>query len=94
MPGLSLHRELALMVDAGLSPYEALRTGTVNPAEFFGESGARGTVETGRLADLVLLDDDPLANIGNAARVHGTMVRGTWLSRGELDRMLERAEPN
>jgi len=91
VPGFSLHRELALMVEAGLSPYEALRTGTVNPAVFFGDA-ERGTVETGRIADLVLVDDNPLVNIDNAARVHGTMVGGAWLSRAELDRMLERAE--
>ena len=94
VPGYSLHRELSILVEAGLSPYEALRTGTVNAAIFFGETDERGTVETGRVADLVLVDDNPLANISNASRVHGTMVRGTWLDRSELDRMLEAARTN
>ena len=94
VPGYSLHRELSILVEAGLSPYEALRTGTVNAAMFFGEADERGTVETGRVADLVLVDDNPLANISNASRVHGTMVRGRWLDRSELDRLLEHAKRN
>lgn len=92
VPGFALHRELELMVAAGLTPYEALSTGTVNPARFLGVADERGTVQPGRAADLVLLDENPLDDIANSRRVHGTMIRGTWLSRSELDRRLKAAE--
>lgn len=93
VPGFSLHRELRFLVDAGLTPYEALRTGTVNAARFLdGGADERGTVQTGQIADLVLLDENPLDDIANSARVHGTMVRGRWIGRPELDRMLAAAE--
>ena len=88
VPGFSLHRELAVLVDAGLSPYEALRTGTVNAAEFLDLD--TGIVAVGRVADLVLLDANPLEDIANSRRIHGVMVRGTWYARGDLDRRLSR----
>jgi len=87
VPGFSLHRELAVMVAAGLTPYEALRTGTVNVAEFLGTN--TGRIEVGRDADLVLLDANPLDDIANSRRVHGVMVRGNWFSRRALDTRLE-----
>ena len=92
VPGYSIHRELQYLVDAGLSPYEALLTGTVNPARFFDRSDISGTVEVGRDADLVLLNANPLADISAARRVHGVVLRGRWLSRIELDGMLEALE--
>ncbi len=94
VPGFALHRELGYLVAAGLSPYEALRTGTVNPARFFGVLDERGTVAVGLAADLVLLDENPLDDIGNSRRVHGTMVRGRWLSRQDLDGFLNDALPD
>lgn len=94
VPGFALHRELAFLVDAGLTPFQALKTGTVNVAEFFAESNDRGTVEIGKVADLVLLDENPLEDIENSRRVHGTMLRGRWVSRPELDAILARAERN
>ena len=92
VPGFALHRELELLVAAGLSPFQALQTGTVNPARFFADADERGTIAVGQQADLVLLDDNPLADISNTARVHGTLVRGRWLARAELDQWLESAE--
>ncbi len=92
VPGFALHRELELLVASGLSPYEALLTGTVNPAVFFGAAADRGTLEAGKVADLVLLDENPLEDIGNSRRVHGTMLRGRWVPRQELDAILARAE--
>ncbi len=92
VPGFALHRELELLVAAGLTPYEALRTGTVHPARFFGAEAERGTIEVGKVADLVLLDDNPLADIGHSRLVHGTMLRGRWVSHPELEAILARAE--
>lgn len=82
VPGFSLHRELELMVASGLSPFEALQTGTTAPARFF-ELDA-GTVEPGKIADLVLLDANPLVDITNSRRVHGVVVRGLWLRAADL----------
>ena len=89
VPGFSVHRELEYLVAAGLSPYDALRAGTVNPARFFGRGETFGAGRVGLDADLVLLDDNPLADIRNTTRIHGVMVRGHWLDRQALDRLLE-----
>lgn len=88
VPGFSIHRELALLVAAGLSPFEALLTGTVNAARWFGDEQDSGKVAIGMQANLVLLDDNPLADIGNTRRVHGVMLNGLWLDRPQLDEML------
>lgn len=82
VPGFSIHRELELMVAAGLTPYEALQTGTTAAAAFLGLD--TGAVEVGRPADLVLLDANPLADITNSHRVHGTLVQGRWHKSREL----------
>jgi imidazolonepropionase-like amidohydrolase len=92
VPGFALHRELEYLVNAGLTPYEALQTGTVNAAQFFSSANVFGAVREGLEADLILLDESPLEDIVNSQRIHGVMVRGTWLSRGDLDRMLARFE--
>ncbi len=78
VPGFSAHRELAVLVDAGLSPFEALATGTTKAAEFL--DLPIGRVKAGAQADLVLLDDNPLRDIDNSRRVHGVMLRGRWIS--------------
>ncbi len=88
VPGFSAHRELEVLVAAGLTPYEALRTGTVAAAEFLGLRA--GTVAAGNVADLILLDANPLIDIRNSRRIHGVMLRGEWYSRRDLDRRLER----
>jgi len=90
VPGFSIHRELEYLVDAGLTPFEALLTGTVNPAEFFGRDGEFGVVQPEAAADLVLVDASPLEDIRNSRRIHGVMVRGRWLGRAEIDALLER----
>jgi imidazolonepropionase-like amidohydrolase len=92
VPGFAVHRELEFLVASGLTPYEALRTGTVNPARFFGQEHVFGTVETGKEGDLVLLDANPLIDIGNASRIHGVMLRGRWLAREDLGEILSRFE--
>jgi hypothetical protein len=90
VPGFSIHHEMAMMVAAGLSPYEVLATGTRNPAAYFGTPEAFGTVQVGRRADLILLDANPLEDVGNVKRRAGVMVRGRWLPEAEIQQRLER----
>lgn len=92
VPGFAIHRELEYLVDAGLTPYEALRTGTVNAAQFLGTEHESGTVEVGRVADLVVLDANPLEDITNSRRVHGVVVDGQWISRQRIDLILSEFE--
>jgi len=91
-PGFSLHQELALFVKAGLTPLEALQTATLNPAKFLGRLADLGTVERGKLADLVLLDADPLQDIGNARKIRAVVLAGRYLDRAALDGLLKGAE--
>lgn len=89
-PGHSLHEELRLFVDSlGMSPLEALASATRKPAEWLGLADSLGTIERGKLADLVLLDADPLADIGNTRRIASVVVRGKLFSRGGLDSLLK-----
>lgn len=88
VPGFSIHRELDALVAAGLSPYEALYTGTAAVAEFLDSN--TGIVAVGRDADLLLLDANPLDDIGNSRRIHGVMLRGEWLSAAALEQRLAR----
>ncbi|MGE5926240.1 MAG: amidohydrolase family protein [Gemmatimonadota bacterium] len=89
VPGFSTHRELAALVAAGLTPYQALRTGTVDVAAFLGETGRSGIVRAGARADLMLLDANPLTDIANSLRIHGVVVNGRWIGPAERTRMLE-----
>jgi imidazolonepropionase-like amidohydrolase len=88
MPGFSLHDELAMLVEAGLTPAEALRAATLNPATFLNRLDSLGTVAPGKLADLVLLDANPLEDIRNTAKVNAVVLRGRLFDRTELDRVL------
>jgi imidazolonepropionase-like amidohydrolase len=90
VPGFSAHDELADLVAAGLTPYEALRAATANAAEFLGER-TRGTIAVGQDADLLLLDADPLKDIANTRRIAGVILGQRWMARADLDGML--AEP-
>jgi imidazolonepropionase-like amidohydrolase len=78
------------MVAAGLSPYEALRTGTINVATHLGAAGRRGTIAPGMDADLVLIEANPLADVAHASRIAGVMVNGRWHDRADLDARLAR----
>jgi imidazolonepropionase-like amidohydrolase len=89
VPGFSLHRELPVMVEAGMRPYDVLRSGTVNVAKFFGIENEAGTVTVGKRADLLLLDANPLTNISNIQRVAGVMVDGRWLSAEYIKQRLD-----
>jgi imidazolonepropionase-like amidohydrolase len=88
-PGFSLHDELGWFVRAGMTPMQALQTATRNPAQFLGRLDDMGSVEKGKLADLVLLDADPLQDISNTKRIHAVVLAGQYFSRADLDRMLK-----
>lgn len=85
VPGFSIHHELQAMAEAGLSPFEALVTGTTAPAEFYGQDHLWGSIAPDRSADLIVLRNDPLLDIGNTRSIDAVMVRGRYLSREELD---------
>jgi imidazolonepropionase-like amidohydrolase len=91
-PGISLHRELQLLVKAGLTPMEALQTATRNPARYLGRANELGTVERGKLADLILLDADPLDDIRNTTKIHAVVANGNLLGKGELAAILQHVE--
>jgi imidazolonepropionase-like amidohydrolase len=88
IPGYALHHELALLVEAGLTPLAALQAATVNPARFFGATDSLGTVSAGNLADLVLLDANPLDDIRNSRRIRAVIVNGRLLDRDALDALV------
>ena len=85
VPGFSIHHELQAMTGAGLSPFEAIATGTIAPAEFYRQDHLWGSIAPDRSADLIVLRDDPLADIGNTRSIDAVVVRGRYLSREELD---------
>jgi len=87
-PGINLHDELALLVDAGFTPAETLRAATFNPALFLGLSDVLGTVDVGKTANLVLLEDNPLRDIRNTKRIAAVISEGRYLDRQMLDRMV------
>ena len=89
VPGFSIQHELELMVASGLTPYEALRAGTYNVALYFDALDDFGTVEEGKSADLVLVEDDPRADIAHMANRAGVMIRGRWLSAAEIGERLD-----
>jgi hypothetical protein len=89
--GFGLHTELGLLVSAGFSPLEALQAATLNPAKYFGRTADLGTVEVGKLADLVILEANPLDYIRNTERIAGVVTAGRYLDRQELDRLLSEA---
>jgi imidazolonepropionase-like amidohydrolase len=88
VPGISLHVELERLVEAGLTPLEALRTATLNPARVLGMTDSLGTVEAGKLADLVLLDANPLADIRNTQKIRAVVANGRLYRSAELDQLL------
>jgi imidazolonepropionase-like amidohydrolase len=90
-PGFSLHEEMAMLVESGLTPREALRSATLAPAEFLGIAATAGSVAVGKRADLVLLDADPTKDIRNTRRINAVLLDGRLLRRPDLDTLLEEA---
>jgi imidazolonepropionase-like amidohydrolase len=91
-PGFGLHEEMQALVDAGLSPRAAIVAATTGPARFFEATDSLGSIAPGQLADLVLLDADPLTDVRNASRIRAVVVNGQLLTRKDLDRLLRGAE--
>ena len=88
VPGFSIHREMQSMLAAGLTPFEILASGTRNVGRYYGAEAEFGTVATGRRADLVLLDANPLTDVRNFGRRAGVMVHGRWLPESEIQARL------
>jgi imidazolonepropionase-like amidohydrolase len=93
--GTSLHEELVEFVKAGLTPMQALQVATKNPAEYYGKLDSMGTVERGKLADVVVLDANPLDSIENTQKISAVVINGRYLDRKALDGLLTIVEsPN
>ncbi|HTJ21791.1 MAG TPA: S8 family serine peptidase [Gemmatimonadaceae bacterium] len=92
IPGYALHEELGLLARSGLTPLEALRTATLNPARFLHATDSLGTVASGKVADLILLDANPLDDIRNTAKIRATVLNGRYLDRAALDSLLGQAQ--
>lgn len=91
-PGFSLHEELTLLVKSGLTPMEALQAATRNAAKYLGLLNDYGTVEKGKIADLVLLDASPLADITNTQKISAVILGGRFMDKVALDQMLANVE--
>lgn len=88
-PGRSLHKELELLVEVGLSPLEALKTATINPARYFNLEHELGGIKENMWADLVILNANPLENIDNTRLIHAVIKQGKYYDRSKLDQLLE-----
>jgi imidazolonepropionase-like amidohydrolase len=91
VPGFSTHHELKYMVDAGLTPYQALRCGTANIGKFYNKPDL-GIIANGAIADLVLLNGNPLTDINQTKNIHGVMLNGKWLSKEWIDLTLKQLQ--
>ena len=91
VPGVSFHDEMDELIGAGLGSADVLRMATLEAAKAMRMDAQIGTIEVGKTADLVVLDANPLENIGNTRRVSGVMTQGVWLSKTALDANLRHA---
>ena len=78
VPGIDLHNELALLVEAGFTPLEALQAATLNPAKFLGKTDTFGTIQVGQVADLVVLDMNPLEDISHTRKINAIVLGGKF----------------
>lgn len=92
VPGFSIHHEIAAMQDAGLTPFEILKSGSVNVAKYFEREGDFGVIKKGASADFVLVDGNPLENLANLRNVQGVILRGEWIPKNVLEQELDRIE--
>ncbi len=89
VPGYSIHREMAVMVKCGFTPYQIIHSGTKNVGEYFKSKDNFGTIEAGKRADLILVEGNPLKDVANIARRAGVMTRGRWLPESEIRQRLD-----
>ena len=92
VPGFSIHREMALMLKCGFTPYQIIQSGTKNVGDYFKGQDNFGVVESGKRADLILVEGNPLKDVASVARRAGVMVRGRWLPESEIRRKLDDIE--
>ena len=92
VPGFSIHNEISAMQDAGMNPYEILKTGSVNVSKYFEREGEFGVIATGASADFVLVEGNPLENLSNLRNVQGVILRGEWIPKNVLQQELNRIE--
>jgi imidazolonepropionase-like amidohydrolase len=92
VPGISTHHELKYLVDAGLTPYEALKTGTANVGEFYKMPGKLGVIKAGAVSDLVLINGNPLEDISNTTKIEGVLLGDKWMSRSAIDEVLKKLD--
>lgn len=88
VPGFSLHREIRRMTEAGMTPYEVLKSGSVSVGEYFANEDDFGTISVGKRADMLLVVGNPLADVSNVENLEGVMVRGRWLPAEQIDARL------
>lgn len=91
VPGYSIHEELRILTENGFTPYEAIKTGTVNAAivaDHMNGTGNFGTIETGKNADLILLKDNPLKDVSNIKKIIGVMASGRWFDKTSLEQLI------
>ena len=93
-PGLSLHEELIVMVEAGLSPLEALKTATLNPAKYFSMESELGSIKEGMWADLLILTSNPLENIKNTQQIEWVVKQGKYFNQEALNQIRKRLRDN
>ena len=92
VPGFSIHRELAIMAEAGMTPYEIIKTGTFNVGKYFSEKDSFGTIAKGQRADLVLVNESPFDDVANIKNLSGVMIRGNWLPKEMIETKLKEIE--
>jgi predicted amidohydrolase YtcJ len=93
-PGQSLHKELEKLVETGLSPLEAIKAATLNPAKYFNLENELGSIKANMWADLVILDANPLENISNTTKINAVIKQGNLISRSQLDQILAKLSSN
>jgi imidazolonepropionase-like amidohydrolase len=89
VPGFSVHREMAMMVKCGFTPYQIIQSGTKNVGDYFKSKDNFGTVEVGKRADLILVEGNPLKDVSNIGKRAGVMLRGRWLPESEIQKRLD-----
>jgi len=94
VPGFSIQHEIKGMRNAGLTPFEIITSGTINPAKYFNATDEFGQVKEGLSADLIILDDNPLKDVSALQKVYGVIVKGQWLSKEMIDKKLKTIAKN